>query len=127
MRLNKPTFCRIMAHEIIEKRRRKIRTPRATQPVLARMPPRSIKRTAASTRIVLSPQFQRKFLPLQHRSTRVPRNQSKLAKRCCRFDGSNVARRVVNDLVFNASRGGSTAAPAKSVIATCVRLTLDDG
>src|SRR5579859_2662645 len=94
MRLNKPTFCRIMAHEIIEKRRSKIRTPRATKPVLARMLPRSIKRTAASTKIVLSPQFQRKFLPLQHRSTRVPRNQSKLAERCCRFDGLNVPRRA---------------------------------
>ena len=50
-----------MAHEIIEKTRSKIRTPRATQPVLARMLPRSIKRTAASTKIVLSPQFWRNF------------------------------------------------------------------
>src|ERR1700719_3545812 len=61
MRLNNPTFCRIMAHEMIEKKRSNNNTPRATKPVLARMLPRSIKRTAARTKITLTPQFRRNF------------------------------------------------------------------
>src|SRR6266478_5988157 len=50
-----------MAQEMMEKRRSNTSTPRATQPVLARMPPRSIKRTAANTKMALSPQFFRIF------------------------------------------------------------------
>jgi hypothetical protein len=50
-----------MAQEMIEKSRSNTSTPRATQPVLARMPPRSIKRTAANTKMALSPQFFRIF------------------------------------------------------------------
>src|SRR5258707_8969736 len=50
-----------MAQEMLEKRRSSTSTPRATQPVLARMLPRSINRTAANKKITLSPQFRLKF------------------------------------------------------------------
>jgi hypothetical protein len=40
-----------MAQEIIEKRRSRARTPRATQPVLARMPPKSIRKILAIRKI----------------------------------------------------------------------------
>src|SRR6266404_5888737 len=42
-----------MAQEIIEKRRSSARTPRATQPVLSRMPPKSIRKILASKKIVI--------------------------------------------------------------------------
>ena len=40
-----------MAQEMIEKRRSRARTPRATQPVLARMPPKSIRKMLAIRKI----------------------------------------------------------------------------
>src|ERR1700719_51499 len=40
-----------MAQEIIEKRRSRARTPRATHPVLARMPPKSIRKILAIRKI----------------------------------------------------------------------------
>ena len=55
MRLNMPDFCRIIAQEMMEKISSRISTPRATKPVLARMPPKSI-RIAANAKMALPPQ-----------------------------------------------------------------------
>ena len=55
MRLNMPDFCRIIAQEMMEKMSSRTNTPRATNPVLARMLPKSI-RTAANAKMALPPQ-----------------------------------------------------------------------
>ena len=60
MRPNIPSFCKIMAQEMIENVSRSRRTPRATNPVCVRMFPISVAKIAVN-RKMMDPSVERTF------------------------------------------------------------------